>query len=78
MTEQKLPRGIVQPILDALEAEGWCTIGFDRPVKAGLLAVWPAIERAILKRAAERIILLEALANAARWRSSVSRRAHNP
>jgi len=65
-SEPKLPRGIVQTVLGALEAEGWCTIGFDRPVRAALLAVLPAIERAALKRAAERILFLEALAKG--WR----------
>lgn len=59
MAEPKLPRGTVQAVLDALEEDGWCTIGMDRPVRTGLLAALPLIDRHIRRHVAREVLALD-------------------
>ena len=70
MGDPKLPRGAVQAILDAIEADGWLVIGMDAAVRAGLLAAWPAIERHVRREMAREILALDA-AEHALFRSGV-------
>jgi hypothetical protein len=58
--DRKLPPGVLNTILGALEEEGWCTIGMDWALRAGLAAALPVIERDVRRRTAREVFALEA------------------
>jgi hypothetical protein len=63
VAERRLPRGVLKLAAASLESMG-VHPGDDQAIARGVLTtVLPAIERAVLKQAAQHILLLEALAN---------------